>query len=214
MKNKGFTLIELLMAILVFSIVSAVISSTFKNELTAYVNQKKFSEMMSQLRILSHFISNDLKTSGFNPIDASGVEIEVAEKDYFSFVRVNDEFKTSGDLKRIALYKCGDKILRYVANTETGFDWEMPSLSSLCSSASYKYRTPDELAFGISELEFLYYNRDGNLISQQGLDNQDKNLFSKISSIEVSIKSEINYWGKKQKTESFRFFVQCRNLGI
>jgi len=214
MKNKGFTLLELVISILVFSIVSTVVYSSFKNEIMAYMNQKKFSEMISQLRTVSYFISNDLKTVGFDPIDAPDVKIEIAEKDFFSFVRINDDFKTPDDLKRVALYKCGDRILRYAANTDSGFNWGMPELSVLCSSASFKGRIPEELAGNVSELKLVYLDKKGNSISQTGLDNRDKNLTSEIRSVEVMIKSQIDYWGKSSKSECFKFLVQCRNLGI
>lgn len=214
MKNKGFTLIELLTSILVFSIVSTVIYSSFKNEIMAYMNQKKFSEMMSRLRTVSHFISNDLKTAGFNPVDAPDVEIETAQKDYFLFVRINDEFKSKNYLKRVALYKCGDKILRYVANTDSGFSWDMPELGVLCSSASYKNRIPEELAADITDLEFIYLDKKGDSISASGLEAGDKSLISEISSVQVKLESEIDYWGKSKKSEPFIFLVKCRNLGI
>lgn len=213
MDKKGFTLIELMVAIAIFSIVSAVVYSAFKNEIQAYVNQKKFSSVIRQFRGVSYFLSMDLKTVDFDPVDSSDVKVEVAKKDYFSFIRINENFSEPEELKRIAVYKFDDKIFRHTQKFNSG------SVSSIPSNIDTLVSSPlggvtENLANNISNFEVRYLDADSDVISQASLDSGNKNSLSKISSIEISLESEIFYWGRDSKTEKYKFLVQCRNLGI
>jgi len=213
MNKKGFTLIELLVAIAVFSIVSTVVYSAFKNEIQAYVNQKKFSYAVRQFRAVSYFLSMDFKTVGFDPVDSSDVEIEVAKKDYFSFVRVNEDIDSSSDLKRTAFYKYEDQIFRLTRKLSSGLIPQIPTdINTLINSSPGG--VTEKLAKKISNFKVKYYDEKLNEISQLKLDNGNKNSLSEISLIEIYLESEIDYWGKNSKIEKFIFRVQGRNLGI
>ncbi|MCB9480961.1 MAG: prepilin-type N-terminal cleavage/methylation domain-containing protein [Desulfobacteraceae bacterium] len=221
MNKKGFTLIELLIAIAVFSIVSAVVYSAFKNEIQAYVNQKKFSSAVRQLRAVSYFLSMDFKTVGFDPVDSSEVKIEVAKKDYFSFVKINEDPTTTDDLKRIAYYKYEDQILRLTQNLSSGSIQVMPKdVDGVIQSPLDLHQKSEKLAKGISKFEVRYLKEAGLpgensiVINQGSLDSGSKNSLSDIRCLEILLECEIHYWGKGTKTEKLKFLVHGRNLGI
>jgi prepilin-type N-terminal cleavage/methylation domain-containing protein len=213
MNKKGFTIIELLVAIAVFSIVSAVVYSAFKNEIQAYVNQKKFSSVIRQFRAVSHFLSMDFKTVDFDPVDSSEVTIEVAKKDYFSFIKINEDFTKPEDLKRIAFYKHEDQIFRLTQNLDSDNVVAIPDTVDLLISSAPGGVT-ETLAKKILNFELKYLDSDSNEINQSSLDTGNKNSLTEISSVEISLESEIDYWGKKPKKENYKFLVQCRNIGI
>jgi prepilin-type N-terminal cleavage/methylation domain-containing protein len=211
--EKGFTLIELLIAIAVFSVVSTIVYSSFKNEIQAYVNQKKFSDAARGFRAVSYFLTMDFKTVGFDPVDSSDVKIEIAKKNYFSFLRINENFSENERLKRISIYKHGNKLFRHTQKFDSFSIVPVPlKIEDMASSGSGG--VTEVLSDKISNFEIKYFDDKANKISSSGLDVFNKNSISKISSVEISLETVIDYWGKKSKSEKFSFFVQCRNLGI
>ncbi len=72
--TNGFTLVELLIAMAIFGFVSAAIYATYQNQQDSYLVQEQIVEMQQNLRAGMFFITQDIRTAGYNPTGKAGAD--------------------------------------------------------------------------------------------------------------------------------------------
>jgi type IV pilus assembly protein PilW len=77
--KKGFTLIELLIAMVVSSVVMAVIYATYMSQLRSHITQQQVIEMQQNARVAMYTMERDIRLAGYDPTGATGATILVAD---------------------------------------------------------------------------------------------------------------------------------------
>ncbi|MGM0418852.1 MAG: PilW family protein [Thermodesulfobacteriota bacterium] len=195
MNKIGFTLVELVMAMLITSIISIVLYSTFSNQIKIYVNQKKINQLKNDLSITLDFIERDLRLAGFDPFDKADVGFVEAldDKMVFQGVDYKKDFSEHDDLRRI-YYEFSSGRIKRIYN------------SSVDDGSLNDFNSVNYLSENIDSLNIKYENSDKEIKSSADYD--------KIEKVTVTIKASISLWGRSDYKQSITSTFNCRNMRI
>jgi type IV pilus assembly protein PilW len=83
--NKGFTLIELLIAMVIASIVLAVVVSAYQLQVRGKNTQEALTDMNQTTRAALEIMTSEIRTAGLDPLQTAGAGILIAQDGQLSF---------------------------------------------------------------------------------------------------------------------------------
>jgi len=83
--NKGFTLVELLIAMVIASIVMAVVVSAYQLQVRGKNTQEALTDMNQTARAALEIMTNEIRTAGLDPLQTAGAGILIARDGELSF---------------------------------------------------------------------------------------------------------------------------------
>lgn len=212
MKTKGFTLIELMLALLITSIITIIVYSTFNNEIKTYVNGKKISNLKTEISLLLGFMERELRLAGFDSIGLADVGIEKATENKIVFRALNttstSPFEDNNDILRCVYYldtNSNNTIKRYTDDTKNG---NLPILNEDPGGNS--------LIEDVVTFKLTYYDSRGTNNGEIALKNGEisDGMLGSIRAVKINITIKADLWGRPAYIESVDKIINCRNMGI
>ena len=216
--QSGMTLVELLVAIAMFGIIATGIYSLFRVHNLMAAKQEETTLMQQELLATIIQISEDLRMCGYSP---SGGNFGFVATDSMGYGRgtngtsvycTKDVYNTNGTLEDDN-DDAIDEHAAYRVNVKDDGTIQSPPdnvLKRYVSSANASAPKWEQVATNISDLEFLYYDPDGNLIPDPSI-NPASIRTVQITATAIPSPRRANMGiGSRTMTTS----VHCRNLGI
>lgn len=214
MKSKGFTLVELVLALLITSILTIILYSTFSNEIKTYVSQKKINSLKNNMNLTLHFIERDLRMAGFDPLGNANVGFERVDTDMMVFsgldTTASHMFSDNDDLLRYAYYydqteKC---IKRGTDYTTSGFTKSYVKPSEFTGASTQVKIIGYKLAENIESFQIEYFGRN------RAVNQSFNNIVNPIKSVDITLSAKLDLWGRPPFYRTIKRTIECRNMGI
>jgi len=218
-KKRGYTILELLVAIAISGIFMGTIYSAYISQQRSTLGHEQVSAMQRNLRSAMYYMEKEIRMAGCDPTGNAGTKIQTAQKDEIRFtLDITDNAGSgnpdgdSGD---------ADEDIRYHL------------------SGNDVLRNGTRIAENIDALNFVYLDKDGNNLTDDGLGNvTDPENRDKIRSVQVTLLARTGrenphytdsttYTNKLGETiftpsgngvhfrrKLLRTNVKCRNLGL
>ena len=156
-KNKGFTLPELMIAMVVGSIIMAVIYSTYQAQQKSYTTQHLAVEMQQNIRAAMALMKREIRMAGYDPEETSTAGILSAAGDFieFSFDMDGNGAIAGTDENLTYQFIIGDGDSDGIADDGAEMLWRTDDNSGL--------PLDEEIAYDIQGIAFAYaFDDDGD----------------------------------------------------
>lgn len=176
-QTAGFTLIELMIALLLSSIITAMIFTAFRSQEKNYETQEQIIDIQQNLRAALEIMSEELRMAAYNPYDQATVGFSEATetKMVFDFVADWDNIDNDND-------GTTDEFTEVLQVTYELSDIDNDGDFDLVRQENDDVSTKTYLAENISRLEFFYNLEDGT--SSTTLTNDQ---YDDVRSVQISI---------------------------
>jgi len=218
--KRGYTILELLVAIAISGIFMGTIYSAYISQQRSTLGHEQVSAMQRNLRSAMYYMEKEIRMAGCDPTGNAGAKIQTAQKDEIRFTLDITDNAGSGNPDGDSLD--ADEDIRYHL------------------SGNDLVRNSTRIAENIDALNFVYLDKDGNNLTDDGLGNvTDPENRDKIRSVQVTLLARTgkenphytdpttSYKNKLDETiftpsgngvhfrrKLLRTNVKCRNLGL
>ena len=178
-REDGFTLVEVLIALAISGLFLTAVYASFKSQQDSYLAQDQVAEVQQNIRAGVGMMIQELRMAGFDPYRSKTVGIETAEQKKIVFTLL-DDLDLDGKIDEDEIKKISYEL--YDAYT----DGVMDMGRQVGDSAS----TKRAVAENIQELEFLYLDSDGDIVSWDDIET-DPNKKDEIRSVRISVLARV-----------------------
>ncbi|NLC72057.1 MAG: prepilin-type N-terminal cleavage/methylation domain-containing protein [Desulfuromonadaceae bacterium] len=178
-REDGFTLVEVLIALAISGLFLTAVYASFKSQQESYLAQDQVAEVQQNIRAGVGMMIQELRMAGFDPYRSKTVGIETAEQKKIVFTLL-DDLDLDGKIDEDEIRKISYEL--YDAYT----DGVMAIGRQVGDSAS----TKRAVAENIQELEFLYLDSDGDIVSWDDIET-DPNKKDEIRSVRISVLARV-----------------------
>jgi type IV pilus assembly protein PilW len=168
---SGFTLVELLITLLIFSVVSTAIYTSYLTQQKTYITQGQVTAMQQSIRTGMYHLERELRMAGFDPHNTAKSGFLIAN---------SDELQISADLNENGtLLKDGGPSF----DTDENIHYAIVE-NSLKRKSGIGYLQP--LAENIDAINFIYLDEDNDVLNPD-LGDVPANDFKKIRSVQITM---------------------------
>jgi len=183
----GFTLIEVLVAIAISGIVMAGIYSAYYSQQRSYLIQEDVAVAQQNLRMAMYFMEMEVRMAACDPSENAGAAIINPGANTLEF---SEDIGGSSMGTSNGVIDAGENITYALSGT---------NLTRDAGSG------PQIIAENIQNLQFSYFNIDGDRIGQP----IGANAIAYIRSIQINMTARVN-----NQTRVLTSRVKCRNIGL
>lgn len=189
MKNcNGFTLVEVLVAMLISGIVMASIYSAFQSQQDNYVAQDQVVEMQQNLRAAISFMTKEIRTAGYDPLNSAGAGITAADMTSITFTLVADDDGNDNDNDGVT-----DEIDELKTISYDLYDTGVDNDTDLDDIGRQVGAIKSVIAENIEAMAFIYTLDDGTRVTNT-TSNAER---EKIRSIQLSLLARSDFEDRK-----------------
>ena len=217
--KRGYTVLELLVAIAISGVFMGTVYSAYISQQRSTLGHEQVSAMQRNLRSAMYYMDKEIRMAGCDPTEKAGARIETAQKDEIRFtLDITDDAGSgnpdgdSGDPGEDIRYHFSGNDLR---------------------------RNGTRIAENIDALNFVYLDRDGTCLDDDGSGNvTDDESKAQIRSVQVTVlartgKEDLHYVDSTTYTNKLdetifiptgsdvhfrrkllKTNIKCRNLGL
>lgn len=202
--SVGFTLVELLIVLVISSVISMALFSSYKYQQDSQINQDEVVRMQQNLRASSYYLTTELRMAGFDPTGKADAGITDASPGAFTFTQdLNEDGKigTDEDITYSLKYNDGGTV-------KDADDDDDGVLNAGLKFASL-YREGQPVADNLNGVEFLYTLKSGTQTTTPGASQYDD-----IRSVTVSILAQTNeVYEDKKHTNTMIYESHALEIG-
>ncbi len=198
LSSNGFTLAEVLIVMAIIGVVLGAIYGVFTSSNRSYRTQDRVANAQQSVRVGIHFMAEDIRMAGFDPLRSAGAGFELATSNKLRFTADMNMKNGIENTKRERI------------TYEFYVDPDDPNKRQLrrCLYEGTGSESWQPLIDNVSALSFTYLDGEGNDLGDPPPDP------SEIRTVEISMTVQERDAQYQPFTRTLTTRVSCRNLGL
>ena len=179
--ERGFTLIEILISLAITSILSTAIYTIFSVQHRIFLTQRQIAAIQQSLRTSMYLLEDDIKLACFDPLNSAAPAILIADRQVFRF---QADLNENGSLQSEDTNESGGSTVTNDRNEQKTLRFVMDANGRGRLTRASWNAGGSPMADYIEALNFVYLDKDGNVLSPLPLSEDNRKL---IRSVEVTL---------------------------